>query len=159
METAEDRKKVALDWLRASLLVDKDRLIELTGEDCTFFLTGDMPGSGWKTREQWLEGWTQVAAAVPTPFHVRVGSVTAEDDRVAIEAEATCELPDGRRYQNHYHFLLRIRDGKLRTLKEYFDTQHAARSFGIDFDLDKVQGEAKQRQSNLDDVSDSYTRT
>ena len=31
----------------------------------------------------------------------------------------------GRPYRNQYHFLMVIRDGKVRQLKEYLDTMHA----------------------------------
>jgi len=31
----------------------------------------------------------------------------------------------GREYRNHYHFVFKLRDGKIRAVKEYVDTQYA----------------------------------
>ena len=51
--------------------------------------------------------------------------MTAEDDRVALEAESHGVHKSGKQYNNHYHFLFRIRDGKIAEIKEYADTAHA----------------------------------
>jgi hypothetical protein len=42
----------------------------------------------------------------------------------AIELESYGELRNGRVYNNEYHTLLTIRDGKIREVREYLDTQH-----------------------------------
>ena len=52
-------------------------------------------------------------------------SLTAEEDRVAMEAESHVLHPsNGRVYNNFYHNLFRIRDGKIVLFKEYQDTLH-----------------------------------
>jgi ketosteroid isomerase-like protein len=52
--------------------------------------------------------------------------LTAEDDRVAIEATSTgiADPQSGKRYNNFYHILMRIQDGKVLLYKEYQDTLH-----------------------------------
>jgi len=35
------------------------------------------------------------------------------------------ELKDGRVYNQEYHFLITLRDGKISAVREYLDTQHA----------------------------------
>lgn len=60
------------------------------------------------------------------PIQFTVTGVTAEDDRVAIEAASYAELHNGVVYQNLYHFLLLFQDGKITVVREYNDTQHAA---------------------------------
>ena len=52
-------------------------------------------------------------------------AMTAEGDRVAVEAEGHAELLDGRVYAPHYHFLVSLRGGKVFEVREYLDTQHA----------------------------------
>ena len=37
--------------------------------------------------------------------------------------------PSGKIYNNTFHYLLTFRDGKIATVKEYFDTYHAAEVF------------------------------
>jgi ketosteroid isomerase-like protein len=63
--------------------------------------------------------------AFPDGLRFRIRSMTAEDDRVAVEAESEGVHASGRPYRNQYHFLMVIRDGKVRQLKEYLDTMHA----------------------------------
>lgn len=58
-----------------------------------------------------------------------VHGVTAEGDRVAVEAEVVVPLKDGGSYTNLYHFLILFRDGKACLVKEYYDTAVAQRTF------------------------------
>ena len=51
--------------------------------------------------------------------------MTAEGERVALEAESHGTHKSGKKYNNHYHFLFRIRDGKIAEIREYADTAHA----------------------------------
>ncbi len=53
----------------------------------------------------------------------------AEGDKVAVEATGFAELLDGRIYDCQYHFLIRIRGGKVADVREYMDTQHAKEIF------------------------------
>ena len=48
----------------------------------------------------------------------------AEGDKVAIELVGRGELKNGRVYNNEYHLLMTIRDGKVARVREYLDTQH-----------------------------------
>jgi uncharacterized protein len=56
---------------------------------------------------------------------------TAEGDRVAVEAAGKCVLPDGRPYNNSYHFVILLRDGRVRMVREYCDTKLAADTFAV----------------------------
>jgi ketosteroid isomerase-like protein len=51
--------------------------------------------------------------------------VTAEGDRVALEAESYAKMKNTKTYQNKYHFLFVVRNGKIQQVKEYLDTMHA----------------------------------
>jgi ketosteroid isomerase-like protein len=58
-------------------------------------------------------------------YSLQVVSVTAEDDRVAVEMEGDARCPwNGRTYRNIYFILMRVRDGKLFHYTEYQDTLH-----------------------------------
>jgi uncharacterized protein len=59
-----------------------------------------------------------------------VHALTAEGDRVAAEVESYAPTADGKVYNNHYHMLFEIRDGKITVVKEYADTAHAREVFG-----------------------------
>jgi uncharacterized protein (TIGR02246 family) len=47
---------------------------------------------------------------------------TCEDDRVAILGHSEAVHVSGKPYNNQYHFLLTIRDGKIVESREYMDT-------------------------------------
>ena len=56
---------------------------------------------------------------------LRVLGLTAEEDRVAMEADSYLEnKATGRTYNNFYHYFFKIRDGQLTLYKEYQDTLH-----------------------------------
>jgi ketosteroid isomerase-like protein len=60
-----------------------------------------------------------------------VVDTTAEGDRVAVEVAGKCVLPDGRPYDNSYHFVILFRDGRVRMVREYCDTKLAADTFAV----------------------------
>ena len=72
----------------------------------------------------------------PMPIFVTGGidftlhDMIAEDDRVAAEVESHAELTTGAVYNNHYHMLFRVRDGKITEVREYGDTLHSHQVFG-----------------------------
>lgn len=55
---------------------------------------------------------------------IKVHSMIAEDDKISAEAESFAEVGD-KQYNNRYHFLITLRNGKLIHVKEYMDTIHA----------------------------------
>lgn len=56
---------------------------------------------------------------------VTVKQITAQDDRVAIEAESYARLESGAIYNNFYHFLFQVDGDRVARLHEYADTKHA----------------------------------
>jgi hypothetical protein len=52
--------------------------------------------------------------------------VTAEGDRVAVEANGVARTNDGYVYRNRYHFLFRFQNGTLVAAVEYCDSQAVA---------------------------------
>jgi ketosteroid isomerase-like protein len=59
-------------------------------------------------------------------MHVSILGMTAEDDRVAVEARSTgiANPQNGKQYANFYHLLLKMKDGRIILYKEYQDTLH-----------------------------------
>lgn len=57
-------------------------------------------------------------------LRMTIKSMIAEGDSVAIEAESLGELKNGRVYNQQYHILISVRDGKISAVREYLDTQH-----------------------------------
>lgn len=50
-----------------------------------------------------------------------IDSITAEGDRVVIEAHSTATLHTGTAYANTYVFVLRLREGRIASVREHFN--------------------------------------
>jgi ketosteroid isomerase-like protein len=84
------------------------------------------PGRGEFGNDAFMKIAGGFAGMFKAPSKITVFGVTAEDDRVAIEAEGRAELINGKIYANRYHYLFVFRDGKICQAKLYNDTKHAA---------------------------------
>ena len=62
---------------------------------------------------------------MPNGLKITVKGVTAEGNRVAVEAESYGEHANGKIYNNFYHFLIECENGKVAAVREYLDTMHA----------------------------------
>jgi len=69
----------------------------------------------------------------PNGFKVTIKSMTAEEDRVAVEAESYGETPAGKVYNQTYHYLFIVRDGKISVQHEYLDKWHLKERMVDDF--------------------------
>ena len=133
-QTLADHKDKARALLQASAAHDGPAFAALMHPDAIWWTLGKphlFDHCGEKTRDE-------ICAYMATPsifnggVEVQFGALTAEDDRVAIEAHCAGVLPDGREYTNLYHYLITFRDGLVWRVKEYLDTQAAAEFFAKD---------------------------
>jgi ketosteroid isomerase-like protein len=104
------------------------------GEMDLSLLTDDIqwwvPGRGTMSRDDFFALAGSFQSLVKGHITLTVHGVTAEGDRVAVEAESHGELTNGKTYNNTYHFLFVFRDGKICLSKEYNDSAHAAWALG-----------------------------
>jgi len=124
-------KALVLEFLDAVFNGPEERLVSLMSPDCLCFVLGDTWASGFHTKDEWLTGWRHATATIHSDVTVSIGAMTAEDDRVAVEAESHGSSPSGKPSHIQYHFLFRIRDSRISAFKEYFDTQAAFAAFDI----------------------------
>jgi hypothetical protein len=61
------------------------------------------------------------ARMAQSPIRFTVDALTAEDDRVVIEAHSQATLINGEEYGNTYVFSLRVRDGRIASIAEHFN--------------------------------------
>jgi ketosteroid isomerase-like protein len=65
---------------------------------------------------------------------VEVRCIHADGDVVVVEHSGRNELPDGRRYDNNYCWVIRFDDAYIQEVREYMDTQLVTETFGADGD-------------------------
>ena len=126
MSEIERNKEVARQFIENMSNNNVAAIIESYDDDVKIYTMGNTLISGVVNKTQAREFAGQVLGAFPQGIRFEVHNLTAEGDRVAIEAEGRAELKNGRIYANRYHYLFVFRDGKICRAKLYNDTKHAA---------------------------------
>jgi ketosteroid isomerase-like protein len=122
----EENKRIARDFIDALSRADTEWVLEHYADDIVMWTAGSLPFSGPHNKEEIRGLMDGILGAFPEGLRFAVKTLTAEEDRVAIEAESRGTHTSGKPYHNEYHFLMRIRDGRIVEFKEYLDTLHAS---------------------------------
>ena len=109
---------------------DIHRYLALVPDDYTHTIPGKSVFAGTRTKAQMAEELEGFGAMFPKGLKMTIKGMIAEGDRVAVEAESYGETIDGTVYNNEYHWLFEVRDGKIRAAREYMDTAHVVEVFG-----------------------------
>src|ERR1700677_1969396 len=72
------------------------------------------------------------AQMFPTGLRFTITGTTAEDNRVALEAESSGFTRSGKLYNNLYHLLVLLEKDKIKTVREYLDSGYASEVLGGD---------------------------
>jgi len=121
----ERNRRITRELFAALSSADVAKLALLYADDFELWTAGTLPFSGTHGRAEALAGMDLVASMFPKGIRFEIVAMTAEGERVAVEAESHGIHASGLPYHNRYHFLVVIRDGKIRRFKEYLDTMHA----------------------------------
>jgi uncharacterized protein len=147
----KENKELAIAWLTALVSGDTETATALIADDFRYFLTGTMPASGWWDKQGFFDSAQMFAGVLAGPLTMRLGDVTAEDDRVLIEAESEAPLAAGGTYNNTYVMAIKVRNSRIVEMKEFSDTLHVFEAV----DAPETRGPRKPRQSPLHTVSAS----
>jgi ketosteroid isomerase-like protein len=123
--STEANRETALKMMASMAAGGLDETL-LTDDVCWW-----VPGRGTVSKDEFKAMAAGFRTLLAGPMSLTVKGVTAEGDRVAIEAESYGPLKNGKVYNNTYHFLFQFRDGKICLSKEYNDSQHVADTLGI----------------------------
>jgi ketosteroid isomerase-like protein len=127
----ENNKKVVTEFMEVFSAGDVHGILDSLTDDATWWIAGTITGiSGTKDKAGFGEMLGGVAAGTKNgAIRLTPLAFTAEGERVAVETESYSELKNGRVYNNLYHFVFTVRDGKINSVKEYLDTEHATAVF------------------------------
>jgi ketosteroid isomerase-like protein len=123
MSTVENNREATLAFFDALQTGDGERIAGFYAEDGRVVTMGNTLISGVRSKSDIRQFAGGVLEAFPAGLIFSVHTLTAEENRVAVEASSRGVHVSGASYQNHYHFLFTWRDGKLVELKEYMDTE------------------------------------
>jgi hypothetical protein len=123
--TNDARKQVVISFFDAFSNGRTEEAMALFADSATWWTAGNFGLSGTKSKAALAEALGGIGTLLKGPIRVTPKAFTVEGDRVAVEAESQAERKDGKRYNNQYHFLIEVRNGKIERVREYFDTMHA----------------------------------
>jgi ketosteroid isomerase-like protein len=108
-------------------------LLDAMSEDAIWWIVGKphlFPGAGTKSKADMERIWGNLFSHMKDGLEMRVIGMVAEGDKVAAEIRSHADLKDGRVYENQYHMLFTLQQGKIVEVKEYADTLLIATLFG-----------------------------
>jgi hypothetical protein len=122
--TLEQRnKQLVQDFFTSLNRGDVPAIVAAYADDGYLRTMGHTLISGSFTRAQIRAAAGQIYDAFPHGLAFTIDAMTAEGERVAVEAHSEGRHVSAALYSNEYHFLFVFRDGKLALLKEYMDTE------------------------------------
>ena len=122
----DQNKKITRDFFEA-LSTGSNKYLDFYTDDSIIWTAGNNSIGGTRTKKEVVTFAENILSAFPSGITFNITGITAEDERVAVEVSGEAIHASGEKYNNQYHFLLRIKDGKILELKEYMDTQLAAK--------------------------------
>lgn len=98
--------------------------VELMADDFVWIMEGTTPWSGrYEGKRQVQERVLKpLFAQFATPYVNRAERMIAEGDEVVVLCRGDVTTKAGQRYDNNYCYVIRMRDGQMIELREYFDS-------------------------------------
>jgi len=123
MSLEQRNKELAQRFFDALNRADSAYVVAAYADDGAVWTSGNTLISGLFDKQQISAASGRIFEAFPEGLEFIVHGMTAEGERVAVEAESRGRHVSGSFYNNLYHFLFEFRDGQLLRLKEYMDTE------------------------------------
>lgn len=130
--SAATNKQIVKEFFERFSAADVAGAFELLNESATWRAMGregGLPLSGERDKQAIGKLIEDVKAGFPDGIKLTPTGWTCEGDRVAVEVESFATKLNGTVYNNFYHFLVTIADGKIVSIREYFDTLHVKKVF------------------------------
>ena len=124
---SQHNKQLAARFFERFDANDIDGALALMSDDATWWLAGKpdrIPGVGLLDKASIARLFRRMTARLEDGLRMQVVGAIAEGDAVALEVRSHGVLKNGRVYENEYHTLMRLRDGLIHEVREYYDSQH-----------------------------------
>jgi uncharacterized protein len=124
----EQNKAIAFRFFERFTASDIEGALATMTDDATWWIPGKKersPSAGLYPKEKIGRLFHRMVSALESGLKMTVVSCISEGDQVALEVVSAGDLKNGRQYRQEYHMLLKLRDGKIASVREYLDTQHA----------------------------------
>ncbi|MBB6466173.1 hypothetical protein HNQ96_002038 [Aminobacter lissarensis] len=130
--TSETNKRIVLDAYASLKAGDVSGYLGAMSDDVTITYYGNHIFTGtYNGLADIMENYVPALLDVlDGPIRITVSNAIAEGDQVFVEAQGESRTKDGRDYNNQYGIVLKIKDGKIKTIREYMDTELTKAIFG-----------------------------
>lgn len=127
-------KELVTQFIEAMRISDVAKLQTMLGDNFSWWINGKpeyLQTAGEHDKEFFLGFFGGGADLFPEGAEFSVSGMVAEGNKVAVEATMKAKTAMGSLYENDYHFLFTIEEGKVVRMKEYMDTYHAKTTFNL----------------------------
>ena len=125
MSDLEKNKETCRRFLNHLAQLDIPAALDCVTDDVIWWVQGDWPnGNEHYGKAGITQLFDHVKAILTGKLTFEFGAFTAEADRVAVEMHSHAVFRNGKTYNNTYHYLFTIREGRIAMGKEYLDTKH-----------------------------------
>jgi ketosteroid isomerase-like protein len=124
-----DNKQVVLDFFAAGERGDIEACLALLADDVSWTNIGTTDFSGtYAGKEAVVDDLIgPLFAQLRDGISSTIENLVAQGDVVVVQSSGKARTLDGVPYDNSYCQVMRIREGRICSVKEYFDTELAAR--------------------------------
>ena len=126
MSQIEKNKELVQEFFNL-LSSGSDKYLDFYNDESVIWTAGENAIGGSRSKSEVVGFAKSVLDSFPGGINFNVVNLVAENDYVAAEVEGSGMHVSGKPYNNKYHFLLKIKDNEILELKEYMDTQLAAK--------------------------------
>jgi ketosteroid isomerase-like protein len=123
--TTDECKQVVRDFLGAIAAHDLDHAKSMISDNATIWGAGSpfvKPG----------QYFGAIQALIDRSFgdwEMTIGSIIAEDNKVAVESEMRIQIKNGKLYNGQAHVHFEVTDGQITLIREYVDIAHFQETF------------------------------
>ena len=126
MSQIEKNKELVQEFFNP-LSSGSEKYLDFYNDESVIWTAGENAIGGSRSKSEVVGFAKSVLDSFPEGITFNVVNLVAENDYVAAEVAGSAMHISGKPYNNKYHFLLKIKDNKILELKEYMDTQLAAK--------------------------------
>jgi uncharacterized protein len=122
MPDREANKALVREAVDALGRLDVKAFLDLMADDVHFETPGEHALSGVKGKADLAKELPAMRQVLPDGVKLTITSMTAEEDRVHCELYGRSKTVEGKDYNNRYHYAIVVRDGKIVSFRDYFDS-------------------------------------
>jgi ketosteroid isomerase-like protein len=128
--SVEENVQVVKDFFAAMASSDKERLLALVAEDIEWIIPGkDWPLAGTHRGHAGLKATVKKASEEIEMTYPKPPEFVRQGDRVLVIGVAVGKIKaTSKSFEDHWVFDITLQNGKLKSIREYIDTQALARA-------------------------------